>query len=89
MNDQVGVGVTDGRKRVENQPQPVSDAQTMRVGGHVNRLPVDEFEDEIRLTPRAHAGIEQAARYSDVKGARARYPRAGIAPGPWNRAGPD
>ena len=59
MDDQVGVGVTDGIEHVEDQPQPVGDAQAMRIGEDVNRLAVDVFEHEIRLAARAHAGIEQ------------------------------
>ena len=59
MDDQVGVGVTDCREHVEDQPQPVSDAQAMGIGEGVDRLAVDVFEDEIRLAARAHAGVEQ------------------------------
>ena len=73
VDDEVRMGVRDGGADVEEESQPLLDAETPRVAVSIDRLAVDELENDVRLARRRDPRIAQAR---DVRMGQLRENRA-------------
>ena len=69
MHDQIGVGVRDRFEDVEEDTETVLDRQVVALAVEVDRLALDPFEHEVRLSRRRHARVH---KMRDVGVAQAR-----------------
>ena len=59
VDDQVGVGVRDGRLHVQEQADALLDAEALVVAEAIDVLAVDVLEHQVRLTGARHPGVDQ------------------------------
>ena len=60
MDDQIRVSASDGVEDLQKQPDALIAREVMRLDVLIDRSAIDVLEYEIRLTARAHAGVEQS-----------------------------
>ena len=60
MDDQLTLRVGNGVENIEEQHQAPRQGQRPRLTVPIDRLPLDVFEDEVRLPAFAHPGIKKA-----------------------------
>src|SRR5262249_13830945 len=85
MDDEIGMGVSDGSENIEEQPNALLDAETALVAVFIDALALHVLQNEIGLATGLDARIHEAR---DVRVLQARE-QAALAPKPLLGRGPD